>query len=190
MNFPEWFYTMDIVFAVLVLLFAVWGTRHGLAGEAAHVLTLTAVLYSLCFFFPQMVRGASSYWRGLPVAAVRIGVPVVVLLAAILFFFLVRAVLNRLLKKKLGEKADKIAGGTAGALRGALTGIALMTAAVSLFPDGALYQTISQKSSVGGWVCNTLMPWLQPRIMEMPFFNRGSGPEPDLLPDPDSRPDS
>ena len=169
MWFPESLYTIDILFAVFVVFFAVSGTRHGLSGELAHVVTLIALLAGFCFFYPRLTQLASDYWRMLPLAAVRIAVPVLLLLSAVLIFILVRAIFKQLLKDKLGESSDKVAGGLVGTLRGAVAGLAVF-AGLSLIPNESLYGMLSEKSSVGGWVCNTLTPWLQPRITELPVL--------------------
>ena len=169
MCFPEWIYTIDILFAVFVVLFAVSGTRHGLSGELAHVVTLVALLAGFCFFYPQLTRFASDYWRVLSPSAVNIVVPVVLLLSAVLIFILVRAIFRQLLKDKLGESADKVAGGLVGTLRGVLMGLTVFVG-LSLIPNDSLHQAISEKSSIGGWACNTLAPWLQPRITELPVL--------------------
>jgi len=169
MWFPEQLYTIDILFAALVLLFVFAGIKHGLSSELAHVVTLIALLAGFCFFYPQLTRLTSDHWQALPPSAVQIAVPVVMLLAAALLFLLLRALFKQLLKDKLGEAADKIAGGLAGVLRGALVGLAVL-AGLSLIPNDSLCQMLSEKSSVGAWVCNTLTPWAQPRIMELPVL--------------------
>ena len=169
MWFPEQLYTIDILFTVFVLLFVFSGIKHGLSGEIAHVVTLIALLTGVCFFYPQLTQLASDYWRVLPESAVQIAVPVVMLLAAVLLFIVVRMLFRQLLKNKLGESADKIAGGLAGALRGALLGAAVFVG-LSLIPNDSLYQTLSEKSSIGAWVCNTLTPWAQPRVMRLPVL--------------------
>jgi uncharacterized membrane protein required for colicin V production len=169
MWFPEQLYTIDILFAVFVLLFVFSGIRHGLSGELAHVVTLVALLAGVCFFYPQLTQLVSDYWRALSPEAVQIVVPVVMLLAAALLFLLLRVLFKKMLKDKLGESADKIAGGLTGALRGALLGSAVL-AGLSLIPNDSLYQKLSQKSSIGAWVCNTLTPWAQPRVMELPVL--------------------
>ncbi|MFA7256446.1 MAG: CvpA family protein [Kiritimatiellales bacterium] len=169
MGFPEQLYTIDILFSVFVLLFVFSGIKHGLSGELAHVITLAALLTGVCFYYPQLTKLASETWRALPESAVRIAVPVVMLLIAILFFVVVRALFKQLFKSKLGEPADKIAGGLVGALRGALFGLAILVA-ISLIPNNSLYQTLSEKSSVGAWVCNTLTPWSQSHMTELPVL--------------------
>ena len=167
MWFPERLYTIDILFSVFVLLFVFSGTKNGLSGELAHVVTLVALLAGVYFYYPQLTQLASDYWRALPESVVRIAVPVVMLLAAVLFFVVVRALFKQLFKNKLGEPADKIAGGLVGALRGILFGLAVFTG-LSLIPNDTLYQTLSEKSSVGAWVCSTLTPWSQSHMPELP----------------------
>jgi len=169
MWFPEQLYTIDILFTVFVLLFVFSGIKHGLSSELAHVATLIALLAGFCFFYPQLTQLASDHWQALSPSAVQIAVPALMLLAALLLFVLLRALFKQMLKDKLGGMVDKIAGGLAGALRGALVGLAVLVG-LSLIPNDSLYQTLSEKSSIGAWVCNTLAPWAQPRVMELPVL--------------------
>lgn len=169
MLFPESLYTIDILFVVFVLFFAVRGTKHGLSGELAHVVTLLALLASFFLFYPQLIKLAEDYWNVLPPAVVRAAVPVLLLLAAVLLFALTRMLFKQALESKLDGSADKISGGLAGGLRGILLGLAVL-AGISLIPNESLYRAISDESLVGAWVCNTLTPWVQPRIKEMPVL--------------------
>ena len=169
MWFPEWIYTIDILFAVFVVFFAVSGTKHGLSGELAHLITLIALLAGFCFFYSQLTQFASDSWRVLPPPAVRIIVPIIIVLLSVLIFVLARAVFKQLLKDKLGEAADKVAGGLVGVARGVLMGLAVF-AALSMIPNDSFYQALSEKSSIGGWVCNKLTPWIQPRVMDLPVL--------------------
>lgn len=175
MMIPEWVYTIDLLFVVFVLLFVFSGLRNGLSSELAHTLTLTVLLTGFCYFYPQIMQFASNYWQALPPEVIRIAVPVVMLLAAILFFVLVRAVLKQLLKSQVSGASDRLLGGFAGALRGTVTGLAVM-AALSLIPNEPLYQKLSEKSSIGAWVCNTLTPWVHPRVLELPVFHQQQNP--------------
>lgn len=174
MWFPDQLYTIDILFAAFVLLFVFSGVKAGLSGELAHIVTLVALLAAVCFFYPQLTQLVSGCWSSLSAPAVQIIVPVVMLLVAVLLFVVVRMLFKQLLKDKLGEAADKIAGGLTGALRGALLGSAVLVG-LSLIPNDSLYQTLSEKSSIGAWVCNTLTPWAQPRVMELPVLKDKMG---------------
>ena len=79
MWFPEQLYTIDILFAALVLLFVFEGIKHGLSSELAHVVTLLALLAGFCFFNPQLTKLASDHWQALSPSAVRIIVPALML---------------------------------------------------------------------------------------------------------------
>ena len=167
MWFPEWLYTIDILFVIFILLCVLRGMKHGLSGELAHVMMLTVLLVGFCFFYPQIMQFATEHWQALPSMAVRIGVAVLLSLCAVLLFFVMRLILRQVLKNRLGEVTDKLIGGLAGSLRGALVGV-LVFVGLSLVPSEALYQTISEKSSVGAWVCQTLTPWAQSRVSDLP----------------------
>lgn len=177
MGFPEWLYTIDILFIVLVIFFAAGGLRRGLSGELAHMLTLLIMLCVVCFFYPAMLRGTIHRWPFVPVAVVQISLIVSLIMSALLFFFLLRAVLKRLFKAGLDVPLDHLTGLFAGALRGAVTGVALM-AALSLLAGEKVHLALSERSVVGNWVCTRLTPWLQPRLMELPVFDRGEAARP------------
>lgn len=90
-------------------------------------------------------------------------------LISVLLFFLLRVLFRQLLKSRLGGAADKIAGALVGALRGILLGLALLSG-LSLIPSDSLYRLLSERSVVGEWVCNTLTPWAQPKLGELPVL--------------------
>jgi uncharacterized membrane protein required for colicin V production len=166
MLFPEMLYTIDILFVIFVLFFAIRGAWSGLAGELANVVTLLALLAGFCFFYPQLMRLAEDYWK-LPESALNILVPLVLVLASVLLFALLRILFKQALKEKAGGTADKIGGVLFGAARGALLGLVIFSA-LSLIPNDSLYRAISEKSAVGEWVCGTLTPWAKPRLEEIP----------------------
>jgi len=176
MHFPEWLYTIDVVFVVLVLLVMLRGARNGLSGELAHAVTLLALLAGFVFYYPQLMQLAAYRWTALPPETLRIAVPAAILLAAAGIFLLSRALFKLLIKKTSGTIGDKLAGGLAGAVRGAAIGLVLL-AGLSLIPNEALYSTISEKSDIGAWVCRTLTPWLKPRIETLPVVQPAGGGE-------------
>lgn len=182
MYFPEMLYTIDILFVVVILFFAISGTRHGFSGELAHVVLLLALLIGVCFFYPRWIQMTSDSWRELPMPVVQISVSVALLLIALLFFVFAHMWFRRSLEGKLGGGADKMVGGLIGALRGGLFGLAVWVG-LSLIPNDSLYRVLSEQSLVGNWVCNTLTPWVQPRIKELPILkDRLSEPFNDVTP--------
>jgi uncharacterized membrane protein required for colicin V production len=171
MFFPEWVYTLDILFVVFVLLFVIGGLRHGLSGELARMLALLAFLTALLFFFPRWMQLAAQQWPSLSSRMLQGAVILALLLAALLLSILLQLLLKLLFKSRIGEVADKLAGSLAGLVRGTLIGLALMVG-LSLLPSPTLYQTLSEKSSIGSWVCRVLTPWIYPRMLELPVFDR------------------
>ncbi len=171
MNFPDWLYTIDILFFGFVLFSAVRGLRRGLSGELAHILTVIIMLSVICFLYPSLSQGAARIWSYLPTAAVQTALIIVMVLTAFLLFCTVRAMFKQLFKARMDAAVDHMSGCGVGALRGAVIGLAVISA-LSLLPSERLYETLSEKSVVGGWVCNTLTPWLHPRLLELPVFDR------------------
>ncbi len=165
-------YTIDILFAVFVFLFAAGGLRRGLSGELASVLTLLVLLSWVCFFYPSLTQVAAQLWSALSPVLIQAVVMLVLLLVAVIFSFLLNILFKQLFKSRVSEVTNKISGSLLGLLRGALIGISLL-AALSLLPSERLYEALSEKSALGGWVCNTLTPWAHPRLMELPVFGRG-----------------
>ncbi len=172
MNFPEMLYTIDILFAVFVFLFAAGGLRRGLSGELASVLTLLVLLSWICFFYPSLTQVSAQLWSTLSPVLIQAVVMLVLLLVAVILSFLLNILFKQLFKSRVSEGMNKMSGSLLGLLRGALIGISLL-AALSLLPSERLYEALSEKSALGGWVCNTLTPWAHPRLMELPVFDRG-----------------
>ena len=172
MSVPDMLYTIDILFALFVFLFAVGGMRRGLSGELASVLTLLILLFWICFFYPSLTQFAADLWSTLSPRAVQGVVLLVLLLVAVILSFLMNILFKQLFKSRMGAGIDKLAGSSVGFLRGMVMCVSLM-AALSLLPNEALYAQLSEKSVIGGWVCNTFTPWLHPRLMELPVFDQG-----------------
>lgn len=167
--YSEWIYTIDILFGLFVFLFVVGGLHRGLSGELAHVLTLAALLFGVWFGFPRLTQLAAEYWTGATPWMAKTAAAIVLGLAALLFFVLVQAILRKLLRAGMEDVSDRLIGALFGLLRGILTGLAVMVA-LSLIPNETLHTRLSQKSSIGGWVCSTLTPWIQPHIQKLPVF--------------------
>jgi uncharacterized membrane protein required for colicin V production len=169
MGFPEQLYTIDILFAVFVLLFALNGSRYGLASELAHAMTKMALLAGICFFYPQLLSLVSAQKWPLPESVTGFLVPAFMLLASVLLFFTLLVLFEKMFQDKLNGTVDKAGGALAGVLRGALTGLMIFSC-LSLIPSKGLYQVLSNRSLVGLWVCDTLTPWAKPRVMKMPVM--------------------
>jgi len=172
MNFPDWLYTIDILFFAFVFFSAVRGFRRGLSGELAHILTVIIMLSVVCFLYPFLLQAAARIWSYVPAAAVQTALIIVMGLMAVLLFCTVRAMFKQLFKARMDAAGDHMAGCGIGALRGVMIG-AVIISALSMLPSERLHQTLSEKSVVGGWVCNTLTPWLYPRLFELPVFDQG-----------------
>ncbi len=171
MNFPEMLYTIDILFAVFVLFFAVGGLLRGLAGELASLLTLLILLVWICFFYPSLTQFAARNWSPLSGTIIQGVVLLVLLLAALILSYLMNILFKQMFKSRVGEITNRLIGSGIGLLRGALIGLSLF-AALSLLPNEKLYAMLSEKSAIGGWVCNRFTPWLYPRLMELPVFDQ------------------
>ncbi len=175
--YSDWIYTIDILFGLFVFLFVVGGLHRGLSGELAHVLTLAALLFGVWFGFPHLTQLAADYWTGATPWMAKTAAGIVLGLAALLFFVLVQAVLRKLLRSGMEDLSDRLTGALFGLLRGILTGLAVLVV-LSLIPNESLYNRISKKSSIGGWVCSTLTPWVRPHIEKLPVFEPAKKKEP------------
>lgn len=175
MAFPDTFYTIDVLFAVFVLLFGVAGMLRGLAGELARLITLVALLAASCFFYPQLSQFAARQWAALPPAAVQAVTAGMLILGAVLFYILLKLILTRAFKEQVGVFFDRVFGALTGMVFGALIGLSVLCA-LSLLPNEKTYTMLSEKSSIGAWVCNRLTPWVYPKLMELPVF-RGENVE-------------
>lgn len=171
MHIPETFYTIDVLFGLFVLLFGVTGLLRGLADELSRLLAFVFLLGGFSFFYPYLTQQAALRWSALSPVAVQVAVGVVLWLSGMLFFFALRFLLKRLLSERIHKLTDKTAGALLGLLSGTLLGLSVLSV-VSLVPDENLYRMLSEKSVVGGWVCNRMTPWLHPRLMELPVFDR------------------
>jgi hypothetical protein len=66
---------------------------------------------------------------------------------------------------------DKVPGAIAIAKRGWVDPSSALSL-VTMIPHEGVYKTLSEKTRVGGWVCDTLTPWLHPKVMELPIFDQ------------------
>ena len=171
MSFPDTFYTIDVLFVLFVLLFGVIGLLRGLADELARLLAFAFLLCGFAVFFPALTQFAARNWVTLSPVAVQVVVGLVLWMSAMLLFFMLRFSLKKLLCEQVGYLVNKISGALIGFLSGALLSLSILSM-VSLVPDEAVYQMLSEKSVVGGWVCERMTPWLHPRLMELPVFDR------------------
>jgi uncharacterized membrane protein required for colicin V production len=171
MTFPETFYTIDVLFGVFVLLFGVAGLLRGLSGELARLLAFVFLLAGFSLFYPSLTQLAAQNWSALSPVAVQVVVGLLVWLAGFVLFFVLRALFKKILQQKIHGLVDKAAGALLGLLFGSLLGLSILVS-VSLIPHESAYRMLSEKSTVGGWVCEHLTPWLYPRLMELPVFYR------------------
>ncbi len=171
MSFPEVLYTIDILFVAVVLLFAMVGLLRGFSGELASLLALFVLLGAVLFSYPVLTQIAAENWSTLSPGAIQVVVLLVLALISGLLFFLMHLLFRQMFKERMGMVFHRIAGGFVGLLRGGLIMLCLM-AGLSLVPKDALYAKISEKSVIGGWVCHRFTPWLYPRLMELPVFDR------------------
>jgi uncharacterized membrane protein required for colicin V production len=160
MQFPEWLYTIDILFGAVVIVFVLRGLRNRLSGELARLFTLIVLLAAVRVMFAPLLARALEAWTVMPPAVVKTVVPTLFLLAGLFLFLLLRSVFQGLFKDKLGELVDKITGALVGAVRGALIGIVIVGGLLTL-PDDALYNALTGKSKIGAWVCDTVLPWFE-----------------------------
>lgn len=182
MMFPDWLFTIDVLFILFLLFFGVNGFRRGLSGELAHVLSLLVLFCGFFFFFPALTKLVAGQWSDLSPEWTRVVVMVAVAGAALLLFFAGREVFKLLLKTQVSEVGDKLIGGLVGLSRGLVIGL-IVLGSLSIVPSDRIYGLLTEKSMIGKWVCTTLTPWARPKIMELPVFDReGTVPQGAELP--------
>jgi uncharacterized membrane protein required for colicin V production len=170
MNFPDTFYTIDVLFGLFVLLFGVVGLMRGLAGELARLLAFSFLLCGFTVFFPALTQLAARNWSTLSTLVVQVLVGVILWLSGVLLFFALRFSFNKLLCERIPNLVNKICGSLVGLFSGALLGLCVLSA-VSLVPHEGTYHMLSERSVIGSWVCERMTPWLHPRMMELPTFD-------------------
>jgi len=170
MSFPETFYTVDILFLIGVVLFGVVGLIRGFSGELARILSLSFLLLSFCFFYPPLTQMAVQKWDVIPAGLIQVVVALIFFFAGMAVFLLLRVLFKRILKEVFSWLADKVIGTLSGLVFGMLVGLSVMSL-LTMVPSENLYRVLSEKSMVGGWVCESLTPWLHPRLMELPMFD-------------------
>jgi uncharacterized membrane protein required for colicin V production len=170
MSVPDSLYTIDVLFGLFVILFGVAGLFRGLVGELARLITFIFLVCGFAVFFPSLTQLAARHWNTFPPVAIQVLVGIILWLSSILVFFALRFLLNKLFFERLSALANKLCGALMGMLSGALLGLCVLSI-VSLVPHETSYRMLSEKSIVGSWVCESLTPWLHPRVLELPVFN-------------------
>ena len=169
MTFPETFYTIDGLLILFVLLFGLAGCFRGLAGELARLFSLIFLLAGFCFAYPLLMQWAAQHWSAGSAMWVQVLSGLVLFVVCFFLFFLLRFVFKRVLKEAISGVTDKVVGGFFGLLFGALIGLSSLCV-ISMIPHEHAYYVLSERSVVGGWVCQVLTPRVYPRLMEFPIF--------------------
>lgn len=169
MDIPDTIYTLDVLFGAFVVLFGVAGLFRGFAGGLSRLLTLILLLAGVCFFYPTLTELVAEQWPVLEPPAVKAAALTVLCLGAFLFYALLKAILERALKEQIGAFLNRAFGALMGLVFGVIIGLSIFCG-ISLLPQDRPYRILSEKSTVGNWVCTTLTPWVYPRLMDTPFF--------------------
>lgn len=175
MNFPETVYTIDVLVFLLIALMAADGLRRGFCSELALTITLSTAVLSFCFLYPFLTQRVAQEWAHLSAPAVQVLVALVMGLLLFLLYFPLRAGFRRAwVKEGESSRMERVGGFVFGACRGFLEAFMVLTV-LSLLPSSHVYAMVSDRSVLGGWVCERVTPWLHPRLMEMPVFGDGEG---------------
>lgn len=173
MNFPETFYTVDVLFGIFVVLFAVSGLLRGGADEVARLLTLIILLTVFGRCYPYL---AQATVRGLDMIshkAAYVLAGVVLLAIGILLFIGLKMLLVLWFDHVVGCLFwDRTIGAVAGLLIGTLLGLSVLCS-MSLFGSTRLYSVLSERSLIGRWVCGSLTPKVYPSLLKLPAFSNG-----------------
>lgn len=157
----EWFARLSIMDMVLLLLLLISGVRgllRGLSGELAHLLSFVALTAGFIYALPPAVHYLEERY-GMSLFNARTLAGIVLLLAVIGIFFLLREGLAALVKAGLNAVMDKLLGLTTGLLRGGCL-ILVFLVLLRLVPMAEIQTVVFEQSRIGNRVKRDLFPVL------------------------------
>jgi len=165
---PSWLSYIDVIFLLVVLLFAWGGSQRGYAAQVAPAISLVIMSGVMLFAYPavyeyfrdEMVEFNAVFLMWISLAAVGV--------FGFVIYLLVDVLTVRLVTKEMSVRADHTNGFFLGLVRGAFVGIFVMTLIVMLGPV-QIYEHFKGKSAVGGMICNEIAPRVLPEFRHIKF---------------------
>ncbi|MDH3981530.1 MAG: CvpA family protein [Kiritimatiellaceae bacterium] len=158
---PEWLSFIDVVVAVIVLLFAWGGSQKGFAAQVAHVLTFVLMAVLLFFAYPFIYEYLGRVFRNLHETYLMWLLVTGLIVVAFLSYYSFSKLLAGYFETKMSDHADKVNGFLFGFFRGILT-VGIVMILLIMLGSEAAYQKFNAKSQVGQLVCRELIPRIQP----------------------------
>lgn len=165
---PDWLSYIDVVFLLVVLLFAWGGSQRGYAAQVASAIAFVIMSGVMLFAYPSLFEFFSGAMKGFDarflmwLALAAIGV------FGFVIYLLVDLLTAQLVEKEMSVRADKMNGFFLGLVRGVFIGIFVMTLIVMLGPT-QMHDHFQKKSAIGGLICNELAPRIQPQFKHIKF---------------------
>ncbi len=168
---PSWLSLVDVMFVVVVLMFAWGGYQKGFASQVAHVLTSVCGGLLLFLAYPRLFDYFGRVFRRLEEAYLMWLLLAVVALVLVGLFMLFSRLVAAVIKAGISDSRDAGLGLVLGFFRGILFALIMMIMLVMLDRTGRSYDFMRVKSYVGRWVCYDLVPHVQPRLTTL-YENR------------------
>jgi len=163
--FPENIMLLDVLIAGVVFAFALSGLVKGLSGEIAHVITLIALGLTLFFVYPHIYR---HLYHTFDQANPQLLKWLLLIALALLSFFslgLISRMLTGILKSQFSVGTDKFWGFMFGFVRGGFL-MLIVLIFVGILGPTRLRNILAGRSRIGGFICNEVVPVVQPYAME------------------------
>ena len=161
---PNWLSLVDVVFLVVVFLFAWGGSQKGFAEQVSHIITFLALGLLLFFAYPAIFSYLGRVFRGMEPTYLMWLLLAGVVGLCILVFSLASKLLAGMMKTQISDTADMAWGFVLGLLRGTLVALFAMVFLVMLDASGRIYDKFRMKSHAGQLVCYEMVPRIQPHL--------------------------
>ncbi len=161
---PDWLSLIDILYVVIICLFARNGFNKGFSGQAAYVLTAFLGGILLFFVYPALFSYFGRVFRGLEEAYLMWLLLIGLGAVSIGLFILFSKITSRVIKTQMSDSKDAGWGLVFGLLNGVLVTLIMLILIVMLDRSGKTYDLMRSKSQVGKLVSYELLPRIQPRL--------------------------
>ncbi|MEN7972527.1 MAG: CvpA family protein [Verrucomicrobiota bacterium] len=162
---------VDVAFFATAVLFALGGSQRGFAAQLAHIITFMALGIFMFFAYPSIFSYMGRLFRDLDEAYMVWMILAALAVFTVVFFIYVSRMLAKMLKKQITDRSDHAYGFMLGFIRGMLVALFAMVFMVILGP-GRFYNSLSDRSRIGQFVCYEMVPRIQPRMTRSELESR------------------